>query len=59
MSRRGNCYDNALAEGFFQLLKRERIRRRVYATRAETSSITSRCSTTRLDGTAIARAYHR
>ena len=24
MSRRGNCYDNAVAESFFQLLKRER-----------------------------------
>ena len=35
MSRRGNCHDNAVAESFFQLLKRERIRRRVYATRAE------------------------
>jgi len=29
MSRRGNCHDNAVAESFFQLLKRERIRRRV------------------------------
>ena len=28
MSRRGNCHDNAMAESFFQLLKRERIRRR-------------------------------
>lgn len=28
MSRRGNCHDNAVAEDFFQLLKRERIRRR-------------------------------
>lgn len=27
MSRRGNCHDNAVAESFFQLLKRERIRR--------------------------------
>ena len=35
MSRRGNCHDNAVAESFFQLLKRERIRRRIYATRAE------------------------
>ena len=35
MSRRGNCYDNAVAESFFQLLKRERIRRRTYATRDE------------------------
>lgn len=33
MSRRGNCHDNAVAESFFQLLKRERIRRRTYATR--------------------------
>ena len=24
MSRRGNCHDNAVAESFFQLLKRER-----------------------------------
>ena len=33
MSRKGNCYDNAVAESFFQLLKRERIRRKVYSTR--------------------------
>ena len=33
MSRRGNCHDNAVAESFFQLLKRERIRRKIYATR--------------------------
>lgn len=35
MSRRGNCWDNAVAESFFQLLKRERIRRRIYLTRDE------------------------
>ena len=35
MSRRGNCHDNAVAESFFQLLKRERIRRRIYAVREE------------------------
>ena len=35
MSRRGNCHDNAVAESFFQLLKRERIKRHVYATRDE------------------------
>jgi len=35
MSRRGNCHDNAVAESFFQLLKRERIRRRVYNSRAQ------------------------
>ncbi len=33
MSRRGSCHDNAVAESFFQLLKRERIRRRSYPTR--------------------------
>jgi putative transposase len=33
MSRRGNCYDNAVAESFFQLLKRERIKRRIYKNR--------------------------
>ena len=35
MSRRGNCHDNAVAESFFKLLKRERIRRRTYRTREE------------------------
>ena len=35
MSRRGNCHDNAVAESFFNLLKRERIRRRTYKTRIE------------------------
>jgi putative transposase len=35
MSRRGNCHDNAVAESFFQLLKRERIRRRIYTTRSD------------------------
>lgn len=29
MSRRGNCHDNAVAESFSQLLKRERIRRKI------------------------------
>lgn len=32
MSRRGNCHDNAVVESFFQLLKRERIRRKTYGT---------------------------
>lgn len=35
MSRRGNCHDNAVAESFFHLLKRERIKRRTYATRKD------------------------
>jgi putative transposase len=29
MSRCGNCHDNAVAESFFQLLKREKIRRQI------------------------------
>ncbi len=35
MSRRGNCHDNAVAESFFNLLKRERIRRKTYRNRDE------------------------
>jgi putative transposase len=35
MSRRGNCHDNAVAESFSQLLKRERIKRRIYTTRPD------------------------
>lgn len=35
MGRRGNCRDNAVAESFFNLLKRERIRRKTYRTREE------------------------
>ena len=35
ISRRGNCHDNAVADSFFKLLKRERIRRRTYKTRAD------------------------
>lgn len=33
MSRRGNCWDNAVAESFFSSLKRERIKKRIYKTR--------------------------
>ncbi len=35
MSRRGNCHDNVVAESCFNLLKRERIRRRTYRTREQ------------------------
>lgn len=35
MSRRGNCYDNSVAESFFHSLKSERIRGRIYKTREE------------------------
>ena len=33
MSRKGNCWDNAVAESFFSSLKKERIKKRVYKTR--------------------------
>ena len=35
MSARGNCYDNAVVESFFGLLKRERVNRAHYLTRDE------------------------
>jgi putative transposase len=35
MSRRGNCHDNAVAESFFSLLKMDRIKRRIFKTRAD------------------------
>lgn len=38
MSRRGNCHDNAVAESFFQLLKRERIKKKINGTREEARS---------------------
>ena len=33
MSRRGNCYDNAVAESFFKTLKKELVRKQVFVTR--------------------------
>jgi putative transposase len=38
MSRRGNCWDNAVAESFFSSLKKERIKRQIYASRQEAQS---------------------
>jgi len=38
MIRRGNCYDNAVAESFFSSLKKERIKHNIYPTREETKS---------------------
>ena len=35
MSRRGNCHDNAVAESFFANLKKEKIRRIRYKSRAD------------------------
>ena len=34
MSRKGNCWDNAVAESFFSSLKKERIKKQIYKTRA-------------------------
>lgn len=34
MSRKGNCWDNAVAESFFSSLKKERIKKRIYKNRA-------------------------
>ena len=33
MSRRGNCYDNAVAESFFGSLKKELIKKRIFKNR--------------------------
>lgn len=38
MSRSGNCHNNAVVESFFQLLKRERIKKKIYGTREEARS---------------------
>src|SRR4030065_320129 len=35
MSRRGNCFDNAVVESFFSSLKKERIRRWISRSREE------------------------
>ncbi len=33
MSRKGNCWDNAVAESFFSSLKKEKIKKQVYRNR--------------------------
>jgi putative transposase len=33
MSRRGNCYDNAVAESFFKTIKKELVRKQIFETR--------------------------
>ena len=38
MSRRGHCHDNAVAESFFSLLKKDRVKRKIYKTRDDAKS---------------------
>jgi putative transposase len=38
MSRKGNCWDNAVAESFFSSLKKERIKKHIYKSRALASA---------------------
>lgn len=62
MSRRGNCHDNAVAESFFQLLKRERIKKKIYGTREEAAEIfliISKCFITVSVGMVLPIRYHR
>ena len=62
MSRRGNCHDNAVAESFFSLLKKERISAgstRIVLPLRRTSSITSRCFTTQFVDMVSLPIYHR
>ena len=33
MSRKGNCWDNAVAESFFSSPKKERVKKRIYKNR--------------------------
>ena len=42
MSRRGNCYDNAMIEKFVSILKTERIYRHTRATFAEAENMIDR-----------------
>lgn len=46
MSRRGNCWDNTVAESFFSSLKKERIRKQIYKTGIWHGPITLKSSIT-------------
>ena len=62
MSRRGNCWDNAVAESFFSSLKKERIGSgyiKPGTWPGRISSITLKCSTTVTDATATSVASAR
>jgi len=62
MSQRGNCHDNTVAESFFNLLKRERVRRRTYRTRGRGPPGRVRlhrdCSTTPSESTSETACCH-
>jgi putative transposase len=56
MSRKGNCWDNAVAESFFSSLKKERIKKQIYkneSSRYRTLPITSTAFTMPPDATVI------
>lgn len=43
MSRRGNCWNNAVVESFFSSLKKERTNKRIYKTRELAKADTFDC----------------
>ena len=43
MSRKGNCWDNAVAESFFGSLKKELIKKHIYKNRAHATEDISNC----------------
>ena len=43
MSRRGNCWNSAIAESFFSSQEKERIKRRIYKTRDLAKADVSNC----------------
>ena len=38
MSRRGNCYDNAVVESFFKTLKKKAVKKQIFITRKQAKS---------------------
>jgi transposase InsO family protein len=54
MSRRGNCWDNAVVESFFATLKTEQIHRRSWPTRREVSTAVTVLSAADGDPVALA-----
>lgn len=48
MSRRRNCWDNAVAESFFSSLKQDRIQKRIYRVRQLRRGMTPQTATGRI-----------